>query len=194
MSTSTNTHLLQLEFDAKQVTQVLMFSLTCNNEPSIITTGAYAGTYELNKGDVVNVEVTATSLLDPEPSPLDPEGKYMVEHIEIVSLDIVSIPNVNSLTPEALSPFARFSATQIYGGEKFTEVTVVVDPVEREKKYQSHIQEPLLVEAAAGFWQLSAYLSVIVHATDTTNSDGGIQKFPRVFTFDPEVTGGRTPG
>lgn len=160
---------LQLQFDMAQVSTVLQYRLT---QVPRAETGCNAGTYGLQNGDQIWVEVTV--LVD---HPTVSEGS-----VELNDLTLVCLPAAGAQQTE-LSPYSKDSATITLSD--WGDPIVLPGPSEGIAAYVYTAVDPLTVVATSGQWKLAGYLSASI--TSLTGDFPGSEAYAHVYTFDPEV-------
>ncbi len=176
---------LRMQFDGEQVSDVLLYSIKHDGKDAVTTEGRFTGVIQFNKGDTVGVEVVMTAT----------ENETAITGGEVISLDLVSVPNV-SHTIESFSPFIVDEVTKSLKGCWSEPVKDTLNGVNRWiTKWDG---DPLTVVAEKGFWQLSGFLGAVVFES-RGNVDGeaaelDVVRIPRVLSFDPEAgSGGDNP-
>ena len=193
-----NIHTLSLQFDAKQLTQVLLFDFTCNDQPAITKVGPYTGCYQFKGNDQLHIDITMTNI---STDALGRVISFYGEDIDIISidgftinsLDLLSQPNVKDMIMP-LSPFDIELASKTLPATNWSKpVPAASDNSDTIQRFVSHLNEDQLLNIVdrKGFWKVSGFLSVNILVTIS----GGEQlAIPRTFSFDPEMeSGGRNP-
>lgn len=171
---TSTTYVLDLAFDADQVTRSLQYEFSSPLGSPMKREGRLAGTCHFNAGDKLNIVLTATS--------------NKSDKIEIVVTDLTLV-SICTLRPGAydLSLFDPYNAA--------TRVTEWDTPVYTSKKKRSKAVtkslQSLYVTATNGQWEIAGYLSVMIRKTD---KKGKVHTIPRLYYFDPEGSSGNGGG
>lgn len=163
---------LRMQFDGDQLSDVLLYKFEHDGHDAVTTEGRYTGVIQFNKGDTIGLEVTMTAT----------ENETAVNGVQIISLDLVSVPNVTHEI-ESFSPFVVDEVTRSLVGHWSAPVQDTENGVNRWiSTWQG---SPLTVVAERGFWQFAGFLGVAVY------KDVGAEiRIPRVLSFDPEAGSG----
>lgn len=173
---------LKMQFDGEQISDVLLYKFEHDGKDATTREGRYTGVIQFQEGDTVGVEVTMTATA----------GENAVENVEVMSLDLVSMPNVTHQI-ESFSPFIADEVTKSLKGcwsEPVKDTNKGVD-----RWITTWEGEPLTVVAEKGFWQLAGFLGVAVYEKRGIGDEVlSIVRIPRVLSFDPEAGSGTGGG
>lgn len=163
------TYILELSFDAVQVTETLQYRIftEAGERCDELGHGPLAGTFNFQKNDQINIQIVGSAESKPGRGGV-PEFDY-----EIVDCTLVSIKPPGD---QDLSFFDPANACTAISGWKTAKP--VVDPENSRITKKNTTKKPLQVTAEKGQWKISGYLSVIV------NLNG--QSMNKLYYFDPE--------
>ncbi len=166
-------YLLELTFDADQVTQTLGYQLYGPNQVECTTEayGPLAGTFNFNKGDKLGIRVVASKEGEPEPE----------LNVTITDCTLISI---KSHQVKELSMFDPLKASTVISD--WTKPVVNYDPNENRKTITFRALEFLDVNTENGQWKISGYLSVLMNQATGQSS--------QLYYFDPEGSVGSGGG
>ncbi|MFC4347123.1 hypothetical protein ACFO5Q_04635 [Kordiimonas lipolytica] len=167
---------LKLQFDGDQISNALLYEFEDGGKNAMTKEGRYSGCIQFKAGDTIDVEVTMTAT---------PGELRKVSGMQPISLDLVSVPNVNQ-DFDSFSPFDRDQVTKCLVGS-WSEPQHSTDPSTGISTWVSNWRgAPVEVVAEKGFWQLAGFLGIAIYQ----NTGGDEVRIARVLSFDPETTSG----
>lgn len=170
-------YILELSFDADQVTQSLQFRvISPKGDPTPEKTkGPLAGTFNFSHDDEIQIRVVASAEAESKSDPMP------TLDVNVTNCTLVSI---SSSFKQNLSFFDPYNACTMVSEWGLPEVKE--DPATKSKTVTVNALKTLKVTAHNGQWKISGYLSVLLGRGDEQES--------HLYFFDPEGTAGGGTG